>query len=99
MPRKSPATPQPPHLDGALDIQRAIERREELLPLLAGRSKQPIELDLSGVSACDTAGLQLLCAARRSAHSAARPWRLIKSSEAVLRACTEMAIQPEQILI
>ncbi|MGB8169325.1 MAG: STAS domain-containing protein [Chthoniobacteraceae bacterium] len=96
MARKSSKSSPTPRLDGALDIQRVIERRDQLLALTTGTT-QPFVVDLSGIASCDTAGLQLLCAARRSATLNGREWRPQQPSEAVLRACTEVGIQPEQL--
>ena len=52
-------------LEGTLDISGAEELRQALVDLLDGNSSAVVEL--SGVSDCDTAVLQLLLAARRTA--------------------------------
>lgn len=96
MPRKAAKLPSPPRLDGALDIQRVIERRGELTAIPACPDA-PFMLDLSGVTSCDTAGLQLLCAAHRSALTHGREWRPQQPSDAVLRACSEVGINPTQL--
>ena len=83
-------------LEGALDVQNSAAIRATLSDhLSAGASV--FALDLASVSACDSAGLQLLCAARRSALSAGAAWRLTNPSEPVLRACAEMALSPQEI--
>ena len=50
---------------GALSIYEAAELRQELLARLEDNTD--LELDLEGVTECDTAGLQLLWAARKTA--------------------------------
>lgn len=89
-------SPNPLLLDGPLDIQRVIARRKDLAAPPA-QPADPVILDLSEVTACDTAGLQLLCSAQRSATLNGRAWRPQHPSEAVLRACTEVGMKPEQL--
>lgn len=69
-------------LDGELTIYRA----EELKPLLLDslRSAEVLEVDLSGVCELDTAGVQLLMLAKRTAESEGRTLRLARHSPAVL---------------
>jgi len=52
-------------LEGELTVSNAVALRERFLKAL-GQSDQ-VEIDLAGVSAVDLAGLQLLCAAHRTA--------------------------------
>jgi anti-anti-sigma regulatory factor len=54
-----------------LSIAAAPAQRAALLDALTGR--EPLEIDASAVTAVDLAGLQLLCAAHRSAAAAAQP--------------------------
>jgi anti-anti-sigma regulatory factor len=89
-------TPAPLRLEGALDIQNAallyiaLSDRQSLKPSV-------FEVDLAGVTACDSAGLQLLCAARKGTLTAGREWRLTTPSEPVLRACADVGLSPEEI--
>lgn len=50
---------------GAFTIATAQAHREQLLPL-AQAASQAVEIDLSGIDAFDSAGVQLLLAMRRS---------------------------------
>ncbi|MFI5958409.1 lipid asymmetry maintenance protein MlaB [Cryptosporangium sp. NPDC051539] len=50
-------------LDGELTIVTAADTRDRLRPFLVAG---PVEIGLAGVTDIDTAGLQLLLAARRS---------------------------------
>lgn len=86
----------PLHLGGALDIQRVVELRD-ILNAQPATPQAPFEIDLASVTRCDTAGVQLLCSARRSAISNGRDWRPQQPSEAVLRACSEVGIQREEL--
>lgn len=70
------------HLEGDLTIYTAAELKAELMPHLAQRQER--EIDLSGVSEIDCAGLQLLILAKREAARHATPLRLSGHSRAVL---------------
>jgi len=69
-------------LDGELNIYRAAELR---LVLLAAISDSPagLDIDLSGVSEIDSAGVQLLLAARRDLKARGVPLRLVAPSAEV----------------
>ena len=96
MARKSAKKPVPFRLDGALDIQNAASLQARLVEHI-GQATPEVTVDLSEVTACDSAGLQLLCAARRSVLSSSREWRLVNPSAAVLGACTDVSLSPENI--
>jgi len=69
-------------IEGELTIYRAAELKQTLLDAVAA---QPVvEVDLSAVGEFDTAGLQLLMLAKRSAKAAERELRLVGHSPAVL---------------
>jgi anti-anti-sigma factor len=92
----SPKALLPLRIEGALDVQNATTLRAAIIDRLSVPA--PVyEIDLASVSACDSAGLQLLCAARQSALSAGAAWRLTNPPESVLRACAEMALSPKEI--
>ena len=55
-------------LDGELTIYRAAETRTGLLAALSD-SPEGLEIDLAGVTEIDSAGVQLLMAARRDAQA------------------------------
>lgn len=73
--------PPPLAIEGELTIVRAAA----LKPLLL-REPAPVEIDLSGVTEIDTAGLQLLMLAKKSAQAAQRELRLVAHSAAVIDA-------------
>lgn len=76
--RKKKNTPATLHIEGELTIFRAAE----LLQALTG-NPPPQEIDLSGVTEIDTAGLQLLMLAKKQALAAQRELRLVAHSAAV----------------
>jgi len=72
-------------LDGELTIYRAAELRDLLTGALAGLGEgAALELNLAEVSELDSAGVQLLMAARKTALASQRELRLVGHSPAVL---------------
>ncbi|WP_377703717.1 lipid asymmetry maintenance protein MlaB [Pseudoduganella sp. UC29_71] len=69
-------------IEGELTIYRAAELKDALL---AAVNHSPVlEVDLAGVTDIDTAGVQLLMLAKRSALQLQRQVRLVSHSPAVL---------------
>lgn len=68
--------------EGELTIYAAAAVKTALLEALTDAIE--VELDLAGITAIDTAGMQLLIAAKREADAAATPLRLVDHSAAVL---------------
>ncbi len=66
-------------IEGELTIFRALEIKDQLLtePL-------PQEIDLSGITELDSAGVQLLLLAKKTALEAQRELRLVAHSPAVI---------------
>jgi len=77
----APAAPAPLRLEGELSIYRAEEIRQALLAALAADGD--VGIDLTDVSEVDTAGVQLLLAARASAATAGKTLRVTAMSPAV----------------
>ena len=72
-------------LDGELTIYRAAELCATLKATLAGMTGNgDLELNLTGVTELDSAGVQLLMAAKKSVRTAQRELRLVGHSPAVL---------------
>ncbi len=69
-------------IEGEMSIYRASELKQLLLDSL--RQSTVLEIDLSGVSELDTAGVQLLLMAKREAQAGQRELRLTAHSPAVL---------------
>jgi anti-sigma B factor antagonist len=69
-------------IEGDMTIYRAAELREAILAAQA--SAPALEIDLAGVDDLDSAGLQLLVMAKRSAAADGRTLRLLGHSRAVL---------------
>ena len=76
------ALPAPFDPGPALTILHAEALRETLLARLAEPvdGDAPLVVDLSQVTAIDTAGVQLLLSLRRSLAERGRPWRLAAAS-------------------
>lgn len=69
-------------IEGELTIYRAAELRGALQAALA--ESGDLEIDLAGVTEMDSAGVQLLMAAKNSARATQREVRLTGHSPAVL---------------
>jgi anti-anti-sigma factor len=69
-------------IDGEMTIYRAAELRESLSAALAAGGD--LELNLSGVTEMDSAGVQLLMAAKKTARDSQHEVRLVGHSPAVL---------------
>jgi len=70
------------YLSGELTIYHAAEVKPSLVAML--RTKNELEIDLSGVSEIDTAGLQLLMLAKKETDRSGKKLRLISHSPSVL---------------
>jgi ABC-type transporter Mla MlaB component len=71
-------------MHGAMTIYEAVDQKRTLLGALA--ECEDLEIDLSGVSEMDTAGIQLLLLAKREAAKSAKRLRLTAHSAASLEA-------------
>ncbi|WP_346204848.1 STAS domain-containing protein [Aeromonas salmonicida] len=71
-------------VSGEMTIYTAAELKQTLTPLLY--RQQTLELDLSQVSEMDSAGLQLLLAAKKTMQQGGYPLHLVMHSHAVLDA-------------
>ena len=69
-------------LEGELTIYTAAGLKATVLELISAQDAP--ELDLSGITELDTAGLQLLILAKREAAHAGKTLRLTQHSQAVL---------------
>jgi len=57
--------------------------------------KARIMLDLAGVEACDTAGLQLLISARRSAAASGKSFGVLNLAPSVEKCTKLLGVKPE----
>jgi anti-sigma B factor antagonist len=72
-------------ITGELTIYRAAELKQVLLAELTELADPaPLEVDLSGVTNIDTAGVQLLMLAKKTAQAGQRELRLVAHSPAVI---------------
>lgn len=77
-------------IEGEMTIYRAAELRGALLAALAEPGDVLLELD--AVDELDTAGVQLLLAARRSAQAAGRTLRLFAPSAGVTQVLATLGL-------
>jgi len=76
--------PAPFRIDGELTIYRAAELCDALKTVLAGLPDgHDLEVDLSEVTEMDSAGVQLLMAAKKTARATSRELRVCGRSPAV----------------
>ena len=69
-------------IEGEFTIYRAADVKTELLDAL--RKTQVLEVNLSGITELDTAGLQVLMLAKQTAAADKRELRLLQHSPAVV---------------
>lgn len=81
-------------IQGTLSIGETAELREALCHALA--ETPSLVVDLSAVDGCDTAGLQLLCSARKTADSARRV-RLVGLSGAIAEMAAALGLDPGEL--
>ncbi|MET7419085.1 STAS domain-containing protein [Dactylosporangium sp. NPDC005555] len=84
-------------LDGELTVAMAAEQHARLRAFL-GEGKGAAELDLSGVTELDTAGLQILLAARREAEQLGGTLAFREPSPAVRDVFATAHLVPELLL-
>lgn len=82
-------------LAGSLDIYAAETVRAELRDRLA--DKPELVLDLAGIEHCDTAGLQLLLAAQRTAREAGKSFEVNGASNAILEVMQQLGLARENL--
>lgn len=89
---------EPLRLVGEMDIYHAEALRQTLLDALAPLAPGALlELDLSGVTEFDTAGLQLLIMADRAARAAGGTLRVTACSDAVDGVLQWLQLQPSSM--
>ena len=69
-------------IDGEMTIYRAADLKTTVLEAL--RKTRVLEIDLSGITELDTAGLQVLMLAKQTAAADQRELRLLQHSPAVV---------------
>ncbi|MFS2005390.1 STAS domain-containing protein [Duganella sp. CT11-25] len=69
-------------IDGEMTIYRAADLKITVLEAL--RKTRVLEIDLSGITELDTAGLQVLMLAKQAAAADQRELRLLRHSPAVM---------------
>jgi anti-anti-sigma factor len=75
-------------VSGTLDIDAANSLREALVDCFLHQAE--VTIDLSEVTACDAAALQVLLAGRRDAVTAGKPFHLHAAAQAVTETATAL---------
>lgn len=80
------------HIIGELTIQVAADQRVQLLAAVA-RHSDDLALDLSNISNCDSAGVQLLLATQRSVEQRGGQFGICAASDVVVQALKTYGLQ------
>lgn len=83
-------------ITGAITVYTVESLRDQLLERL--NTDCELTVDLSGVDACDCAGLQLLCAARKSAEQTGKPLHFNPVPESILNAARDAGLETKEFL-
>jgi anti-anti-sigma regulatory factor len=83
-------------IEGSLSIYEVSKLRDELIKCF--ETPKGIVLELSGITDCDTAGVQLLCAAQKTASRIGRKFSIEKATVPVFDALNNAGIHPGNIL-
>lgn len=83
-------------IQGALSIYEVVDLRDALLSCLENDSA--LEVDLEDVSECDTAGLQLLVAAHRTADRKKRDFHIYGASKVILQTLAGLGMDPGDMM-
>ena len=83
-------------IDGPLTIYEVAALRERLAACLGNQAG--LELDLGGVTECDASGLQLLCAARKTAGERGKPMRIAGAPQALLDFVRRAGLDPREVI-
>ncbi len=82
-------------ITGPLTVYEAAEASEAMLACF--EEENGLILDLTDVQDCDTAGVQLLCAARKTAQNAGKPFAVTGASGPVKTAVTGVGLALDDI--
>lgn len=83
-------------ISGAMTIYEASDLRDQLLACL--NEYDAIVLDMQGVQDCDTAGIQLLCAAQKSAQQMGKSFSLLGPAAKVVEAARNAGLDLENAI-
>jgi anti-anti-sigma factor len=78
-------------ITGAFDVYQVSEFCEQLRSCLATRNK--VALDLSGISDCDTAGIQVLCSTFKSTKQMGKELVVLDIPVSVHKAASNVGIR------
>ena len=82
-------------IDGALTINEVADLGKNLLASIEANTS--LSLDLSQVMDCDTAGIQLLLSAKKTAENLKKTFSVIYTSQSVLSTARQIGIEFHEI--
>jgi anti-anti-sigma factor len=82
-------------IKGAMSVYEASDLHKELVACFEAHDR--LILDLGEVNECDTAAVQLLCSAQKTAHASHKTFVVEGASASVLEALTRAGMKPEEI--
>lgn len=82
-------------IEGALSIYEVVALREEILACF--KEDSPLQVDLSQVTDGDTAGVQLLLSARKTAHQRNRALSIANLSQSMTEILEGAALRWDEI--
>lgn len=82
-------------VEGELSIYEVGAFHEQLATCL--ENVRPLEIDLEGITGCDTAGLQLLCAAHKSAMKSNVRFQMVGAPQTVMETARSLGLNPKDI--
>ncbi len=83
-------------IEGPMTVNDAAALRDEMLACF--NDYKGLILDLNEVSECDTAGIQLLCAARLTAESTGKSFKVSQASMSSMSTLERAGFDPDAIL-
>lgn len=84
-------------LEGDMNISEAAAIRDEWIGCLDAHDN--LVFDLSNVSDCDTAGVQLLCSTCKTAEIMKKVFSIIRASDPVINAIKRIGLEPDEMMM
>jgi anti-anti-sigma factor len=78
-------------ITGTLNVSEVADIRDEIIVCLSARNK--IVLDLNGVVDCDSAGVQLLCSAQKTAASQGKELTVVRAPAVVRESAARVGLR------
>ena len=83
-------------IEGPMSIYEVATLREELSACL--ENSEGLELDIEGVTDCDTAGIQLIYAARKTAEQGEKQFHVTGAPQTVLDTLRSAGLKMDEVI-